>query len=454
MTFSLSPANFIDPNPTLAQNLSANVGSIVGNLLRQRQQREAYRKLNIDPEVANLPKEVQQAYIKAQQKNKYIPQALDIINRRGGSGATSGAVTTPQTPTLPTVPLDPSINPQQVMDNTGLPQDQPIVQPPPVKEFTPRTVREDIPTPQEIQAASLISPNLAASMQKERDEELKAVQDQNERYFKANEEKAIDLNNRVDTLEQEYQDFTKMKELNSDPSKFPATWVVGLDSFLKKDGGMSKALLSQLTPEAALFYKLLKNQLKNIPKNSGGKITDTQVNNFLARLPDFAITPEGRDLILNELISVNRKEYGQAKGLLDIFDEFGGTEKIPYSKVQSIYRNRNKNQDNSVYTQFGELNPRTVPAEQPVISPNEETTTDTTIPETTGTTRASASTTTTQPEVIPTQQSVMNTLPDPVANRGRKIRDTTTGKIYISDGKSWREQPARVQGLGASLFAS
>lgn len=444
MTFSLSPSNFIDPNPTLAQNLSANVGSIVGNLLRQRQQREAYKKLNIAPEVANLPPAVQQAYIKAQEKNKYIPQALDIINRRGGV-ATGGAVTTPQTTgELPTL--------TNLNDNPMLPQDQsitpqPQLQPAPPPEFTPRNVNPDIPTPQEIQAASLISPNLAASMQKERDEELKAVQDQNERYFKANEEKAIELNNRVDTLEQEYADFTKMKELNADPSKFPATWVVGLDSFLRKDGGMSKALLSQLTPEAALFYKLLKNQLKNIPKNSGGKITDTQVNNYLARLPDQAITPEGRELILDELINVNRKEYDQAKGQLDIFDEFGGTEKIPYSKVQSIYRNRNKADDNSVYTQFGEFTPRTVAEEQTVVTPQGEVTTDTTITEPTSTV------TPTTPQTA-TPQGDINTLPDPIANKGRKIRDTTTGKIYISDGKSWREQPARVRGLGASLFAS
>lgn len=442
MTIPLSPANFIDPNPTLAQNLSASVGSIVGNLLKQRQQREAYRKLNIDPEVANLPPAVQQAYIKAQQKNKFIPDALDIINRRNPRGAaTTGALTTPQPPIAPTAPTGQVINPQQVTDNALLPENQATVEPPKPKEFTPRVVREDIPTPQEIQAANLISPSLGAAMQKERDEELKAVQDQDDRYFKANEERAINLNNRADSLQQEYQDFTKMKELNSDPSKFPASWVAGLDSFLSKDGGMSKALLSQLTPEAALFYKLLKNQLKNIQSNSGGKITDTQIRNFLARLPDLAITPEGRDLILDELISVNRKEYGQAKGLLDIFDEFGGVEKIPYSKVQSIYRNRNKAEDNSVYNQFGEFVPRPVVEPQPTTAPNVETAIDTTIPETTGTTTPTIPTTTTQPEITPSQQKVMNTLPDPAANKGRKIRDNNTGSVYISDGTVWRKLP-------------
>jgi hypothetical protein len=236
---------------------------------------------------------------------------------------------------------------------------------------------------QQIGAAGLINPQFANVLQQQK----AARQKKEMKYFEKNEPKLIELGENLNTLKQEALRFRRMEELSKDSDKFPSSFTTAL---FTKDGQLRDVAYSQLSPEAQEFIKLVIDNISGAKDTFGARVTDFDVKTYLKKLPSLLNTPEARKRILRDLQGMNKINQLYSEGISEIFEENGGSGSIPFSTAHALFKKKYKNELQAL--------------EEEYVFPKEEN---------------------------------FKGLPKPGKYSGRKIRNKSTGEIFISDGKNW-----------------
>lgn len=445
----IDPRYFVDPTPSLGARLGNIFGLSAGGIAKNLAQQQAFKALNLPGQSVFLPPAAQAALIKQSQKGT----ALERLRQKyaGNSLAPMAEpITAPNTANGTINPM-PGINDQKLSTTTDNNLGTTDVEPSTKPEYTPRTLPSNIPSEEEIRDYATVDPAFANVLQKQRDTAIESLNSWQQKNSDRNEPIIQKLNKELRMLETEDVEFARMEVLDKSIDKFPKQYVVAIGKFLGKDGEISDLVRAGFTEEAQEYLKLIKNQLQNISAG-GGKITNQMISAFEARLPQLINTPEGRKRIVADLRGLNKIRQDEVRGELGIFTQYG-SENIPYSEVQRIYRDRYEERDNEYRKAFIEGSPivRDYGANTEPSSTNTET----------------------------GQGKVFENLPDP--KKYKTVVDEDTGQIYKSDGKNWIPQEStttqpiespvtpttsiaptspliptptnRVRGLGAALFA-
>jgi len=108
-------------------------------------------------------------------------------------------------------------------------------------------------------------------------------------------------------------------------------------------------------------------------------------------LPSLLNSPEGKTRVLRDLQIINQLNQMHASGIQEIFEEAGGTDKIPYSTAEQRYKKKYADKEKELLKFF--VNP---------------------------------------------EKGTFNELPDASQFLGRKLKNPETGEIFISDGSTWK----------------
>lgn len=217
--------------------------------------------------------------------------------------------------------------------------------------------------------------------------EVKHQNAKEKELFKSNEPKVVELGKELQTLETEDARYARLQQIFSDPSKFPSPFVASL---LSKEGQISPAFASQLSPEAQESIKLTIDSLSGAQNTFGGKVSNFEAATYLKRNATLFNTPEGRERILTDLRALNELNRKYAEGILQIFEDKGGTDKISFSSAERIFRSQHKQEIEDLKERF-----------------------------------------------IKGPESRKKGQFDPAKHKGRKIQDEETGEILESNGEEW-----------------
>jgi hypothetical protein len=91
--------------------------------------------------------------------------------------------------------------------------------------------------------------------------------------------------------------------------------------------------------ETQLFVKTVNDFTVQAKDSFGSRVTNFDLQRFMARLPSLANTKEGRSLILKQMEIVNELSQEKEKELLDVVDEYG-VRNIDFEKAESIAEKR------------------------------------------------------------------------------------------------------------------
>lgn len=229
--------------------------------------------------------------------------------------------------------------------------------------------------------------NRRLELEKERYEEGKRTGKEKE-YFKLNEPKVMQLTDDLRKLETEETRYNRLENLFRDSSKFPSSFTAAL---FTKDGNINDLVYSQLTPEAQEAVKLIIDSTSNIKDSYGARVTNFDLQTYLKKLPSLLNSAEGKNRVLRDLQIMNQLNQLHANGIQDIFEEAGGTDKIPYSTAEQRYKKKYGQQEKQLKDLF-----------------------------------------------VNADKGVFNDFPDPQKYLGRKVKDTKTGEVFISDGNEWK----------------
>jgi hypothetical protein len=230
--------------------------------------------------------------------------------------------------------------------------------------------------------------NMAQTEIDRRADERKVRTDKEKQYFKFNEPKLQELSDVQRKLEMEEMRYDRLGELFSHDDKFPSTALVALFS---KDGQINDLAYSQLPAEAQEAIKLIIDSTSNIKDTYGARVTNFDLQTYLKKLPSLLNSPEGKRRVLRDLKIINQLNQMHSKGIQEIFEQNGGSDKLPFSKVESIYKKRYGEQERALKDQF--VNP---------------------------------------------DKGIFEEKPDAHKFLGKRLKDPNTGEIFISDGKEWK----------------
>lgn len=208
------------------------------------------------------------------------------------------------------------------------------------------------------------------------------------KYFEFNEpelKKIADTERKLDIEDARYG---RMEELFSDPSKFPSSITA---AFFTKDGQLSDIAYSQLSPEAQEAVKLIIDSTSNIKDTYGARVTNFDLQTYLRKLPSLLNSPEGRMRVLRDLRNVNSINQLYNRGIQEVFDDAGGSDKISFSEADKKFKKKYGEQMKGMLTDFA------------------------------------------RPE-----KKTFNSRPDPAQYLGKRIKDSESGEVFISDGKEWK----------------
>jgi len=211
-------------------------------------------------------------------------------------------------------------------------------------------------------------------------------------YFKKNEPELIKIADHLQNLDIEDTRFARLEKLFQE-GKFPSAFTSALFS---KDGQLRPLAASFVSPEAQEAIKLIQDNLSGAKDTFGARVTNFDVANYLKRLPSLLNTPEGRQRVLRDLRSINQINRLYDEGILEIFDERGGSDKISYSGAERIFKKKYKKELDALREEF--------------INPSKKN---------------------------------FDAKPDASKYMGQKIEDTETGEVFISDGKEWKPVQAK-----------
>lgn len=220
--------------------------------------------------------------------------------------------------------------------------------------------------------------------------ERKLSQQKEGKYYEKNEPKLNELADTQRNLRIQNARFERLENLFQDPSKFPSATMAAA---LSKEGQLRPIFGAQLSPEAQEAVKLIQDELSGAKDTFGARVTNFDVGQYLKRLPSLMNTPEGRTRVLRDLKLINQINQFQNEELLKIFDEHGGPGSIPFSTAERIFEKQNKDKLKEWHDEF----------------------------------------------VEPTKKKFSGLdQADPKKLMGRKIRDSSTGEVYVSDGNEWK----------------
>jgi len=360
---------------SLLGGLAESVPQAFQQFQNQNRQREAAEKLGLDPAVFALPQEGQAAYFKskfapekqmsplqetqqrlAEEKLKALQGQQDIFDRLKGK--------------QPTIGKEPRLEAQE----TG------------IGSFSDMDLRELAAFKGQPGQAGILG-NIADAELQERKESLKTRSKKETEYFKFNEPKLAELSQNERKTDLENARFSRMEQLFSDPSKFPSPLLA---SIFSKDGQINDVIYSQMTPEAQEAVKLIVDSTSNIKDTYGSRVTNFDLQTYLKKLPSLLMSPEGRQRVIRDLMTINDINQLHNRGIQEIFEDVGGSDKIPFSKAESIFKKKYGSQIERMMKDF--------------ITP---------------------------------ERKVFTDRPDPKQYLGKKIKDKDTDEIFISDGENW-----------------
>lgn len=367
--------------PSFSERLNAGVsrGLEMGEqLMQKKQMKAAAEKLGIDPAILQLPKEAQAEYFKNQfagekslsllqqsqlnlneEKLKALRGRQELFKKLTGDQQQSSEFNSEASPQQKSsLSQMPESNLSQLAAFAGQPGEEGVIG------------------------------NMAKSEIDRRFQENKTRNAKQKEYFKFNEPKVAELANTQQKLQVEQARYDRLSELFSDPSKFPSGLTAALFS---KEGQINDLAYSQLTPEAQESLKLIIDATSNIKDTYGSRVTNFDIQTYLKKLPSLLNSEEGKQRVLRDLKIINELNRMHASGIQQIFEEEGGTDKIPYSKAETLYKKR-----------FGEIEKNLL---DKFVHPEKES---------------------------------FNELPNANKYLGRKIKNPETGEIFISDGKEWK----------------
>lgn len=253
---------------------------------------------------------------------------------------------------------------------------------------------------EDILRATSVDPNIGRALQqakdvalREKSEEEKKRTSKQKEFFKINEPKLMQLGEQEQKLKIENARYERLQNLFSDPRKFPSSFSASL---FTKDGHINDIVYSQMTPEAQEAVKLIIDSTSNIKDSYGSRITNFDLGLYLKKLPSLLNSPEGKSRVLRDLKIMNELNLMHNQGIQEVFEEAGGTDQIPYSKAESLYKKKYGAQEKALIDEF--------------ISP---------------------------------KQKKFDDFPDANKYLGKKVKDTKTGEVFISDGNEWK--PFRSQ---------
>lgn len=203
---------------------------------------------------------------------------------------------------------------------------------------------------------------------------------------KLNEPKLLELYEKLDALENQDTQFQRLEEL-SQSDKLPSRFSVAAFAPSGELGPKASALLS---PEAQEFVKLITDQISGAKEFFGSRVTNYDLQTFLKRLPSLLNSPEGRQRVLRDLRLVNEGNRLLYGGILEEYEQAGGSDKITHSTAYGRARNR--------------LDPQLKALRN---------------------------------EYIRGPQDKFKGQPPASAYKGQRIRDDSTGELLESDGTQW-----------------
>jgi hypothetical protein len=365
---------------TFAQKLNTGVGrglDMASQMQAASQQKEAIRKAFGD-EVANLPPELQKIYIseslKGQRPLNPLQQAkLDALE--GQQKLFKQLYNKQGQENIPGM--------DQFQENEQIQsQDQNPL------SSAPKNLLHQVANFAGQPGPEGIIGNMAKSELERQEKENKQRTDKEKQYFKFNEPKLAQLADTERKLELESARYDRLGELFSDSSKFPSSLTAALFS---KDGQINDLVYSQLTPEAQEAIKLIIDSTSNIKDTYGARVTNFDLQTYLKKLPSLLNSPEGKMRVLRDLQIMNQLNQLHAQGIQEIFDEKGGSDKIPFSTAEKLYKDRYGAMERQMLDKF-----------------------------------------------IHAEKGKFNEMPDPDKYLGRKIRNPETGEVFISDGQEWK----------------
>lgn len=207
-------------------------------------------------------------------------------------------------------------------------------------------------------------------------------------YFKMNEPKVMQLADNQRKLEVEKARYERLNELFSQSEKFPSPILASL---MTKEGNIRDVAYSQLSPEAQEAVKLIIDSTSNIKDTYGARVTNFDLQTYLKKLPSLLNSEEGKARVLRDLQIMNDLNLLHTGGIQEVFDEAGGTDQIPFSKAESLYKKKYGDLEKAMLEEFA----------------------------------------------VP-KQKVYDVLPDPRKFLGLEMEDPDTGEVFISDGKTWK----------------
>jgi len=168
--------------------------------------------------------------------------------------------------------------------------------------------------------------------------------------------------------------------------------IQGLTGELLKKAGLGRLR----TPETQELEKLSVGMLSNLKNIFGSRPTNLDVKLFMESIPTLVQSAEGRARIIRNLRAANEASQIRGQAMREILKENKG--RTPSNLELQI--------EDRVGDRLDRLNAE--------------------ISDSPGT---------------PASQQ-MNDLPDPSSNQGKKVRDTVTGQILVSNGQQWVPQGA------------
>ena len=230
--------------------------------------------------------------------------------------------------------------------------------------------------------------NIAQSELDRREKEIQNRTSKEKQYFKINEPKVMELASTERKLDVEAARFDRLNELFIDESKFPSPFTASL---FTSEGQINDKAYSLLSPEAQEAVKLIIDSTANIKDTYGSRVTNFDLQTYLKKLPSLLNSPEGKTRVLRDLQIINQLNQMHASGIQEIFEEAGGTDKIPYSTAEQRYKKKYADKEKELLKFF--VNP---------------------------------------------EKGTFNELPDASQFLGRKLKNPETGEIFISDGSTWK----------------
>lgn len=248
---------------------------------------------------------------------------------------------------------------------------------------------------EDIVQATMLDPVMGNALRHAKDaaekkvvEESRAKTKKEGQFFKFNEPKLAEIANTERRIDVDNARFDRLGELFTEPAKFPSGLMTAL---FTKEGTINDVAYSQMTPEAQEAVKLIIDSTSGIKDTYGARITNFDLQTYLRKLPSLIMSPEGRERVLRDLKEINGINQLYNRGIQEVFDEAGGSDKISFSQAERKFKQKYSDQLQKKLKEFS----------------------------------------------MP-QKEKYNELPDANKFLGKKMRNPDTGEIFISDGKEWK----------------